>query len=158
MTTRNRSRRTYPSRRARRRVAWDTSILTQASLGPGVLGTSILNQNWQERQPGVTILRMVGNLQVVSAAAAAPTAFTAGISFSTVNDSPSPSGDIDEPWLWITHGFTDGDQRTRHIEFDVKSRRRMREADNELRFQMANNDGLDTLNYGFVVRTLIALT
>ena len=104
---------------------------------------------------GVTIIRMRGYLWLSTSIDASSSDWAAGIAVVRNTDSPDPSLELDEPWLWYLAGVTSVDvgQITRY-EVDTKAKRKFVEGDDELVFQMRNRSVANALNYGFGIRCL----
>ena len=109
---------------------------------------------------GITLLRMLGNISVISNAAAIAE-FTMGIAYvsdeaAAAGAFPDPSTDASFPWLWWKRVLQENDN-TDQFAVDVKSMRKFREANARIFFIMENDDAIETLNFGFGIRLLYSL-
>jgi len=168
MTTRRsspaRSRR--GTRGPRRRTDWDNSSIDDTALTAGTQGVTDLTAGFYvDLRKGLTVVRMIGQLQIVGAAGGS-TEWAAGIAMVSVEAAaagvfPDPDTDVSFPWMWWQVGFTlamaVGENAVDKVPIDIRSQRKFRDAGDRLYFIMDNHDVGNTLTYGFGLRSLYKL-
>jgi len=162
MTMKRRSRSNFRRSSARRRKIWETSLVEHSLITPGSTGSVILNlllptNGWA----GVTLLRLIGGVQVQANVGGFVIDFSAGLSMKDNSVIPSLA-DLDEPWVWYDAGHVPDFLATqspisRDLPVDIKSARKFRESDWQLRLQVKNEAGAGDLVFSAGLRALYAL-
>ena len=160
MTTRTRSRgRTRSFGRQKRNYQWNNSQIAPATVGAGGVVNTVLSAGVfpDELAKGVMVHRILGLLRVDSTDANLSVDFVAAISMRQ-NTSTITASAADYPFLWwMRSSALPAAGPSERFPIDVKSRRLFRWNDNDLVFQIENNDSAQALEYIFGLRILYSL-
>jgi len=161
------------TRTPRRIKDWAHRELQTETLAANATQTNDLLTGWYADRgvtsvPGVTVMRVVGQMYVHSVAVAGVVDVNVGIlvlnkDFTGV--APLPYLDTAQ-WLWTFKFFgknvLESNSAAGHtgfhmVSFDVKARRRIRHADERLFFITFNSDATDAIKMHLTARILLAL-
>jgi len=166
MTTQRRSSSRRGSRAPRRKMDWDTVLIDPTTIAAGAQGVTDMTAGFfVGLRKGLTVVRIIGSMQVRSGTAGAEVEWVAGISLvrrepAGASVFPDPATDGSHPWMWWKRGVVltpAGDRPQNDIPIDVKAQRKFTDAGDTLQFILDNDDSASSVIFSFGLRVLYKL-
>ena len=160
-------RRRYSSPARKRNYAWESSRFAPTTVGEGLqvsaslLADPVTNTVSALVRQAFTVVRIIGELKVVSAAAGFDVEWAAGISVINkdafaANVLPEPATDTAQKWMWWkARTSPPSDENFAFMELDIKAKRKLSSED-ELFFVIDNLDMDDDLEFSLSTRVLVS--